>query len=79
MTMRANYDFSKARRSPYAAKLKATKKQVTLRIDGAVLDYFRRLGEQTQMPWQSLVNMYLRQCAAEKRRPSLTWEPQTDR
>ena len=71
----AKLDFSKAKRSPYAAKLRAAKKQVTLRLDGAVLDYFRRVGDETNMPWQTLVNMYLRQCAAEKRRPSLEWHP----
>jgi len=74
--MKPNYDFSKAKKNPYATKLKAAKKQITLRLDSPVLDYFRKLGQETHMPWQTLVNMYLRQCVAEKRRPSLTWQPQ---
>lgn len=74
--MKPSYDFSKGKKNPYAVKLKAAKKQITLRLDGPVLDYFRKLGQETSMPWQTLVNMYLRQCVAEKRRPSLTWQPQ---
>ena len=70
--MRKSYDFSQARKNPYARKLK---KQVTIRLDDAVLDYFKHLGAKTEMPWQTLVNLYLRECANERKELRLQWEP----
>jgi uncharacterized protein (DUF4415 family) len=69
--MRAHYDFSKAKKNPYAKLLK--KKQVTLRLDEAVLSYFKELGLKKQLPWQTLVNLYLRSCADEKKEPHIEW------
>ena len=62
--MRKSYDFSQARKNPYARKLK---KQVSIRLDDAVVDYFKHLGAKTEMPWQTLVNLYLRECANERK------------
>jgi uncharacterized protein (DUF4415 family) len=70
--MKKSYDFSKARRNPYAKRLKA---QVTIRIDAGTLDYFKRLARDTAIPYQTLINMYLRDCAAHRRRLRLDWRP----
>jgi len=69
--MRKKYDFSKARRNPYAKRLK---KQLTIRLDEDTLAYFRQLAEETEIPYQTLINFYLRECAQEKKRPSLRWK-----
>ena len=63
--MRDNYDFSGARKNPYAAKLK---RPVTIRLDVATLDYFRTLADESSLPYQTLINLYLRDCAVENRR-----------
>jgi len=59
--MRKEYDFSKmkGRRNPYARTLK---KQVTLRLGVDVIDYFKEMAQETGIPYQNLVNLYLRQC-----------------
>lgn len=72
--MRAPYDFSKAVKNPYA---KLLKKQVTLRLDEKVLDYFKQLGAEKELPWQTLINLYLRDCAATKRKPKIQWHPES--
>ncbi len=69
--MRKKYDFSKARRNPYVKRLK---KQLTIRLDEDTLGYFRDLAEDTGIPYQTLINLYLRECAAEKKRPSMRWK-----
>jgi len=69
--MRKKYDFSKARRNPYAKRLK---KQLTIRLDEDTLAYFRQLADETEIPYQTLINFYLRECAQEKKRPSLRWK-----
>ena len=60
--MRKEYDFSKlkGRRNPYA---KTLKKQVTLRLGVDVIEYFKQMAQETGIPYQNLVNLYLRQCA----------------
>jgi uncharacterized protein (DUF4415 family) len=68
--MRKHYDFSKARRNPYAKPLK---KQVTLRLDQPTLSYFKDLGERVGMPYQTLINMYLRDCAENRKELRLQW------
>lgn len=70
--MRKQYDFSKARRNPYARRLK---RQVTIRLDQVTIDYFKGLAEETGVSYQTLINLYLRDCAANKKRLSLTWKP----
>lgn len=52
---------------------KAPKKQITIRLGPDVLAYFKQLAEETGIPYQSLINLYLRDCVAQKRRPSLKW------
>jgi uncharacterized protein (DUF4415 family) len=69
--MRKRYDFSKARRNPYAKRLK---RQLTIRLDEDTLAYFRELAEETGIPYQTLINFYLRECAVEKKRPSMRWK-----
>jgi uncharacterized protein (DUF4415 family) len=70
--MRKEYDFAKmkGRKNPYAGKLK---KQITIRIGVDVLEYFKELAEETGIPYQNLINLYLRDCLVSKRRPSLKW------
>ena len=70
--MRKEYDFSKmkARKNPYAEKLK---KQITIRLGVDVLEYFKDLSQETGIPYQNLINMYLRDCVATNKRPVLKW------
>lgn len=68
--MRKNYDFSKGKRNPYA---KALKRQITIRVDGLTIEYFKRLAGETGLPYQSLINMFLRDCAVRNRKPHLKW------
>jgi predicted DNA binding CopG/RHH family protein len=69
--MRKEYDFSKARRNPYLARLK---KQITIRLDEPTIDYFKQIAESTGIPYQTLINLYLRECAREKRKLALEWK-----
>lgn len=68
--MKKNYDFSKGKRNPYAKKLK---KQVTIRLDEETLEYFKGLADETGIPYQTLINLFLRDCANAKKRPSMKW------
>lgn len=70
--MRKAYDFSQARRNPYAKRLK---KQITIRLDTNTLDYFRALSDEVGVPYQTLINLYLQDCAAAGKRPSTIWKP----
>ena len=71
--MKKEYDLSKmtSRKNPFSAKLK---KQVTIRMGDDVISYFKSLSEETGIPYQTLINLYLRDCVANKRRPALSWE-----
>ena len=68
--MRQEYDFSKGKKNPYAKRLK---KQITIRLDEPTIDYFRELAEETGVRYQTLINLYLRDCAQRKRRLSMAW------
>jgi len=68
--MRKEYDFSHARPNPYAKRLK---RSVTIRIDENTIAYFKELATQTGIPYQTLINSYLRDCAATRRRPTMRW------
>lgn len=70
--MRKHYDFSDARKNPYAKRLK---KSITIRLDETTVEYFKTLAEESELPYQSLINLYLRDCAASGRRLALTWRP----
>lgn len=72
--MRKNYDFSGARKNPYAKRLK---KQVTIRLDEDTITYFKALAAETQIPYQTLMNLYLRDCAASGKRLRLDWKPKS--
>ncbi len=69
--MRKEYDFSKGRRNPYAARLK---RQVTIRLDEQTIKYFKGLSQESGIPYQTLINLYLRDCAATQKRLSLAWK-----
>ncbi len=69
--MKKRYDFSKSVRNPY---LKKPKKQLTIRLDEDTIDYFRGLSEESGIPYQSLINLYLRDCAAENKKLHMHWE-----
>lgn len=69
--MRAEYDFSKAKKNPYASQLK---KQITIRLDEESINYFKSVSEDVGIPYQSLINLYLRDCAAAHRKLNLKWK-----
>ncbi|MFI5378060.1 MAG: BrnA antitoxin family protein [Tepidisphaerales bacterium] len=66
--MRANYDFSTAKKNPYAKRLR---RQITIRLDADAISYFKQLSRQTRVPYQTLINLYLCDCATERRK--LNW------
>ena len=68
--MKRKYDFSKSVNNPY---LKKPKKQLTIRLDEDTIDYFRGLSEESGIPYQSLINLYLRDCAAENKKLHMNW------
>jgi len=68
--MRKEYDFSKSEKNPYAKHLK---KQVTLRLGVDVIDYFKKLAEETGVPYQNLINLYLQDCANSHKQLKLKW------
>lgn len=68
--MRKNYDFSESTKNPYA---KAVKKQITIRLDEDTIDHFKKMSEETGIPYQNLINLYLRDCAAKNRKLSIDW------
>ena len=70
--MKSEYDFSKmkGRKNPYASKLK---KQVTIRMSEDVIGYFKAMSEETGIPYQSLINLYLRDCVSNDRKIDINW------
>jgi uncharacterized protein (DUF4415 family) len=70
--MKKEYDLEKMewRRNPYARQLK---KQITIRMGVDILDYFKSLAEETGIPYQNLINSYLRDCVIQNRKPSMKW------
>jgi predicted DNA binding CopG/RHH family protein len=69
--MRKDYDFSNAKRNPYAKRLK---KQITIRLEEPTIEYFKELAEEMDLPYQTLINLYLRDCAETHRKLSLKWK-----
>ena len=69
--MREEYDFSKGIKNPYAKKLK---KQVTININSFAIEYFKDQAAETGIPYQTLINLYLTDCAKNKRKLELSWE-----
>lgn len=68
--MKDNYDFSKARKNPYSEHLK---KQITINIDSSTIDYFKKMSAETGIPYQTLINMYLTDCARQNRKVTVSW------
>lgn len=69
--MRDEYDFSNAKRNPYAKKLK---KQITINIDVDTVDYFKKQSEASGIPYQTLINLYLTDCVNNKRELHVSWK-----
>lgn len=68
--MKKSYDFSESQRNPYVKK---AKKQLTIRLDEDTIEYFRKLAEESGIPYQSLINLYLRDCALKNKKLHLKW------
>jgi len=71
--MRDHYDFSKmkGKKNPY---IKYLKQPVTMRLDKDSVDYFKSLAEESGIPYQTLINLYLRDCAANGKKLDLKWK-----
>ena len=70
--MREHYDFSKTKgkKNPY---IKFLKQPVTMRLDRDTVDYFKSLARESGIPYQTLINLYLRDCAAKERKLDMKW------
>ncbi|NJC86997.1 MAG: BrnA antitoxin family protein [Desulfuromonas sp.] len=70
--MKKEYDLSKlkSRRNPYAKQLK---KQVTLRLQPEIIEYFKQMAEEAGIPYQSLINLYLQDCVKNHRKLEMQW------
>ena len=70
--MKAEYDLSKlkSRKNPYASKLK---KPVTMRLSEDVVEYFKSMSDEAGVPYQSHINLYLRDCLANSRKVKINW------
>jgi hypothetical protein len=70
--MRKHYDFSQAKPNPYAKRLK---REVTVQLDEGTVEYFEAIAAETGIPAGTLMNLYLRECAASRKRLTLRWKP----
>lgn len=68
--MREEYNFSNARPNPYAKRLKT---QVTINLDTATVDYFKKQAASNGIPYQTLINLYLTDCVQNNRQLHLSW------
>ena len=68
--MKKEYDFSKGKKNPYITDLK---KQVTIRLDAGTINYFKHLSEDNGIPYQTLINIYLRDCAQKHKKVNMEW------
>ncbi len=68
--MRDHYDFSDSTRNPYARRMK---RQITIRLDQDTISYFKKMADERGIPYQSLINLYLRDCAESRRKLSIEW------
>jgi len=71
--MRDEYDIKNLnpRKNPYSNRLK---KQITINIDSDAVDYFKSLSEDSGIPYQTLINLYLADCAKNKKRLQIAWK-----
>lgn len=65
--MREEYDFTNAKKNPYAKKLKSEKQQVTMNMNSDTVTYFKNMSVQTNIPYQNLINLFLDECVREKK------------
>jgi uncharacterized protein (DUF4415 family) len=70
--MRKEYDFSDAKPNPFAKRMK---QQVTIRLDRQTIAYFKALAEESGIAYQTLINLYLRDCAASRKKLAIHWKP----
>ncbi len=68
--MEKEYDFTNARKNPYAKKLK---KQITINIDEDTIEYFKKQSDTSGIPYQTLINLYLADCCENKKQLKLSW------
>ena len=68
--MKKEYNFENSIKNPYTKKLK---RQITIRIENDTIDYFKQLATETDIPYQKLINMFLRSCAQNKMKPTINW------
>lgn len=68
--MREHYDFSEAIKNPYVGLIK---KPITIRLDTPTVEYFKKMSEEVGMPYQNLINLYLRDCAENQRKLKMRW------
>ncbi len=68
--MRKEYDFSKSKKNPYSRMLK---KQITIRLEADTIDYFKNLAHESGISYQNLIDMYLRECVHNRKKPVLRW------
>ncbi len=68
--LQKEFDFSKAVRNPYANRVKRT---ITINIDNSVYDYFKGQAQESGIPYQTLINMYLRDCVQNHREIDIQW------
>ena len=71
--MRNEYDFTKAKKNPYT---KSLKQQVTMRLDVETINYFNNLSKDNGIPYQTLINLYLRECAEKHKKLRMGWSSQ---
>lgn len=69
--MKQEYDFTNARKNPYTGKLK---QQITINIDSETIAYFKSMSESSGIPYQTLINLYLADCAKSNKKLSLAWQ-----
>jgi uncharacterized protein (DUF4415 family) len=69
--MRSEYDFSRAKKNPYIKRLR---KQISIRIDTDTIEYFKKLAHETGISYQNLINLYLSNCASNKKTINIAWK-----
>lgn len=69
--MKTEYDFSNGKKNPY---FKSLKKQITINIDSDTIDYFKEQSESCGIPYQTLINLYLSDCATQNKQLQMEWK-----
>ena len=70
--MRKEYNFEQSVKNPYVKKLK---RQITIRLENETIEYFKQLASEVDIPYQVLINMFLRDCAQNNLKPAIKWQP----